>query len=93
MQLLLEEALRGWNATSEEDPDGLVIEAQLREINNMGQIFIEFSPQAVLIPNDWERLWDLSEREKLSLKDREDFEEELKKIMHVTFEQNSDELP
>ena len=46
-----------------------------------------------MVPNDWERLWDLSEREKLSLKDREDFEDELEKIMHVTFEHNSDELP
>ena len=45
------------------------------------------------MPNDWKYMWDLSEREKMSLKDREVFEEELLKIFDVRFIQNSHELP
>ena len=39
------------------------------------------------------RLWDLSEREKMAPRDREAYEEDLLKIMSVTFVQNSEELP
>ena len=56
-------------------------------------MFIDFSPQVAIVPNDWQRLWDLSEREKLTLKDREVYEEKLLKIFHVKFVQNSEELP
>lgn len=56
-------------------------------------VFLDYSPSIVLVPNDWDRLWSLEEREKLSLRDRETFEEELLKIMHVQFIHNSDEEP
>ena len=36
-------------------------------------------------------MWSIEEREKLSLQDRLVYEEELLKIMHITFEQNSEE--
>lgn len=45
------------------------------------------------IPNDWRKLWDLREREKMAPKDLVEFEKELIKIMHVQFEKNSEELP
>lgn len=45
------------------------------------------------MPNDWEKLWSLDERNKMSPKDSEEFEKELKKIMHVQFIHNTDEEP
>ena len=58
-----------------------------------GTAYLDFSPSIVAVPNDWERLWSLEEREKMSLKKRETFEEELKQIMHVEFIHNTDEEP
>ena len=57
----------------------------LKSISTLGEINIDFSPEYVAVPYDWRKLWDLSEREKLSLKDREVFEEELLKILDVKF--------
>lgn len=31
----------------------------MREIDSVGQIFIDFSPNIVAVPHDWEELWDL----------------------------------
>ena len=45
------------------------------------------------MPNDWEKLWSLEEREKMNFDDRIEFENALLDIMHVRFEKNSDELP
>ena len=42
---------------------------------------------------DWDKLWEMKEREKMAPADREAYEEDLLKIMSVTFIQNSDELP
>ena len=42
------------------------IEAQLRKIDEVGNIFIDFSPQIAAIPTNWTQMWDLSEREKMS---------------------------
>ena len=75
------------------DEEEVFVEAKLSEISNLGDILIKFDPPIVSIPNDWDRLWDIEEREKLSLKDRKIFEEELKKIMHIQFVLNSEELP
>ena len=44
---------------------------------------IRFNPPIVLIPNDWEKLWNLEEREKMSIEDQASFDKELLKIMHV----------
>ena len=46
-----------------------------------------------MVPNDWEKIWSLEEREKMTYQDRLQFENALLDIMHVKFEQNSDELP
>lgn len=54
---------------------------------------MDFSPNIVSVPNDWERLWSLEERQKMSIKDREAFEKELEKIMNVEFVHNTDEEP
>lgn len=59
----------------------------------VGKVQISFWPQIVAIPNDWEKMWSLEERDKLSAQDRLVYEEELLKIMHITFEQNSEEEP
>ena len=48
-----------------------------------GNTFIKFDPPVVAIPNYWKTLWDIKEREKMALKDREAFEEKLIRIMHV----------
>lgn len=71
----------------------LEIKAVLREVDQIGTVFLDFYPSIVAVPNDWDRLWDLEEREKMSLKKRETFEEDLKKIMHVQFIHNTDEEP
>ena len=57
----------------------------------MGEVKKEFDPPIVMVPNDWNRLWSEEEKNKLSLRDREIYEEELQKIMHVQFLKNSDE--
>ena len=57
----------------------------------MGEVTIKFDPPIVMVPNDWNRLWSQEEKDKLSLQDREIYEEELQKIMHVQFLKNSDE--
>ena len=46
-----------------------------------------------MVPTDWEKIWSLEEREKMAYQDRIQFENALLDIMHVKFEQNSDELP
>ena len=59
------------------------IKAELVNIDVNGNTFIKFDPQIVAVPNDWQKLWDIKAREKLSLKDRKAFERELLRIMHV----------
>ena len=91
MQILLKAA---FNQKIEELADEeFKISVSLEEIDQTGNVFIAYEPPIVATPNDWNKLWDIAEREKLSLKDRENFEKELIKIMHVQFEQNSEELP
>ena len=63
------------------------------EINANGEVSLKFQPPIVAVPNDWKRLFDLKEREKMAPVDRKVFEEELLSIMHVEFEQHSDERP
>lgn len=57
--------------------------ASIDLISAGGEVFIDFKPGIAVVPTDWDRLWDLEEREKLSPADREAFEEQLIKIMHV----------
>ena len=71
--------------TEQEILEEVEIEASLTKITAAGEVFIDFSPAIVIVPNDWRRLWNIEEREKMSLKDREAYEEELLKIMHVIF--------
>ena len=65
----------------------------MKKIDQQGQAFIKFEPPIVMVPNDWKRLFDSKEREKMSLQDQESFDKELIKIMHVQFEKNSYENP
>ena len=65
------------------------ITASLDKISQLGDIFVNFKPEIVAVPNDWQRLWDLSERENLSLEDQEAKEKELLRILQVEFIQNS----
>jgi len=51
------------------------VSPKLKEINQIGTVFLEFEPKIVAIPNDWDKLWDVGLREKMSLKDREAYEE------------------
>lgn len=64
----------------------------MEQVDQKGNVLIRFNPPIVLIPNDWEKLWNLEEREKMSIEDQASFDKELLKIMHVQFEKNSDEL-
>ena len=94
MALLLKNALNGDNdeetpQVTEEKP----IKANLREISSLGEVFIDFSPQTVSVPEDWKNLWDLNEREKMSPEARKIFEETLLDLLSVEFIRNSDELP
>ena len=63
--------------------EDIPVKAELKNIDVNGNTFIKFDPAIVAVPNDWQALWDIKEREKLSLKDREAFERELLRIMHV----------
>ena len=58
-----------------EEYKNVTVSPKLKDINQIGIVFLEFEPKIVAIPNDWEKLWDLDLRGKMSLKDREAFEE------------------
>ena len=53
------------------------IDAKFDSISNIGEVAIEFYPPIVMVPNDWNRLWSQAEKDKLTLRDREVYEEEL----------------
>lgn len=74
------------NKVESEEESQQEIEATLKSLDPIGQVQINFWPQIVAIPNDWEKMWSLEERDKLSAQDRIAYEEELLKIMHITFE-------
>ena len=61
------------------------IEAELREINNSGDVFIDFVPGIAEVPEVWTQMWSLEEREKLDEQDRIVYEEQLLEILHVVF--------
>ena len=63
------------------------------QIDESGNVLLNFEPGIVMVPNDWDKMWSLEEREKMNYQDRLEFEKALLDIMHVKFEQNSDELP
>ena len=94
MALLLKNAL---NADKNEEAPQVTeekpIRANLREISSLGEVFIDFSPQTVSVPEDWKNLWDLNERENMSPEARQIFEENLLDLLSVEFIRNSDELP
>ena len=77
--------LNNENWSSRNVTDEVQIEAKLENISNVGEVTIKFEPPVVMVPNDWNRLWSQEEKDKLSLRDREIYEEELKKLMHVEF--------
>lgn len=70
MESLIKEALNTTQVPGE-IVEEVEIQAKLELINESGEVFINFSPSIAMVPNDWDRLWDLDEREKLSLADRE----------------------
>ena len=62
-------------------------------MSSLGDILIGFNPPIVAVPNDWNLIWDIENRNKVSEKDKEIYEEELLKILSVEYIQNSEELP
>ncbi len=84
MESLIKDALNE-TQVPEKIVEEVEIQAKLELINESGEVFINFSPSIAVVPNDWDTLWDLSEREKLSPADRERYEDELKEIMNVEF--------
>lgn len=76
------------------DPElqSIEINAKLDEIDPVGRVLIRFEPQVVATPIDWKILWSRQEREKMTVEDREAFEEELLQIMHIQFIKNSEEV-
>lgn len=95
MDELVQSALEGKSVDAKDFsvPGELNITAKIREIDEIGRVYIDYSPKIATIPNDWEQLWSLEEREKMAPRDREAFEEELLKIMSVSYELNSFEKP
>ena len=69
------------------------VSVAVKDLDESGNVFLSFEPGIVQVPNDWEKLWSLEEREKMNFDDRIEFENALLDIMHVRFEKNSDELP
>ena len=67
------------------ESDSVQIEAKLESISAIGEVTIKFYPPIVMVPNDWNRLWNQEEKDKLSLSDREIYEKDLNKIMRVEF--------
>ena len=67
--------------------------AELSQISETGVTVIKFTPPIAAVANDWNRLWSIEERSKLTQSEQEDLEEELLKILHVKFVQNSEEAP
>ena len=54
-----------------------------RNLDEAGNVYLDFRPGIVMVPNDWNKLWSLSEREKMNYQDRVEFEKTLLDIMHV----------
>ena len=65
----------------------------IESVDHNGKTYVKFQPPVVAVPNDWDVLLDKKEQAKMSPAEREKFEEELLKIIHIKFEQNSEELP
>ena len=72
LQNIIEKTLGDANI---ERDDELTIEAELDKISQNGEVFIVFTPAIAAIPNNWKKLWDLGEREQMSMRDRYVFEE------------------
>lgn len=71
----------------------LKVEPRYESIDSSGNAFIKFDPPIVAVPNGWETLFDEERIAMMDAAEREKFEEERLKIIHVQFEQNSEELP
>ena len=69
------------------------VKVEVDNLDESGNVYLNFKPAIVMVPNDWETMWSLAEREKMTIEERLEYEEGLLDIMHVTFELNSDELP
>ena len=75
MDTLLEKAFAGVDPSKNknvdyefEEPPKIV--AQMKPISSKGTAFIKFVPPIAVVPNDWEKLWDRAEREKMSFDDQ-----------------------
>ena len=55
----------------------MLIDAKLDSISTVGEVTIKFEPPIALVPNDWDRLWSQAEKDQLSSRDREIYDEEL----------------
>lgn len=69
MSIMVSQALSKSDKEAEQGEE-TTIEASLNRISEFGEVFIDFEPPVVMIPNDWGQLWDLSEREKMLNEDR-----------------------
>lgn len=63
----------------------------VNNITRYGGVYIDFDPPVVAVPNDWQKMWDLAEREKMNFSDRISFENDLLDILDVRYIINSDE--
>ena len=69
-----------------EGKEPVQVKAKVDEIDESGNVMLKFEPGIVIVPNDWEKLWSIEEREKMNYQDRLEFENALLDIMHVKFE-------
>lgn len=76
----------------EDDIEIVEIKPVLNLINQAGKILIDFKPNEVLVPSDWNQLWGTSERENFTGEQRVQYEKELSKILHIEFIKNTEEL-
>ena len=90
MSQMFDQAM-SWQPPTVAEP--IEVTAELREITQLGKVIIDYKPDIIAVPDDWGKLWDMSEREKMAPADREVFEEKLLDIMHCQFVQNSLEVP
>ena len=89
MNTLLEKAFAGVVDPKNNEYEGYEfteppkIVAKMKSIDSKGTAFIKFVPPIAIVPNDWKKLWDRTEREKMSFNDQIAYDQELLKIMHI----------
>ena len=85
----------GWKEKTEEEireAQKPKIKAKLAKIEKNGAISIQYRPPIATVPQDWKYYFREQELAKLSAAGRKEREEEAKKLMHVKFISNQEEL-